>query len=43
MQARFMWQFVRHDIISQQEAEEIYYDQEAKVSVLGMRCPSRVV
>ena len=36
MEIRFMVQFVRHELISQQEADEIYDDQEEKVSVLGM-------
>ena len=36
-QIRFLWQFVRHDLISQQEADEIYYDQDEKVSVIGMK------
>ena len=41
MQIRFLWQFVRHDIISQKEANEIYYDQEENVSVLGMKLVKR--
>ena len=36
MQISFLWKFMRHDIISQQEADEIYYDQEEKVNVLCM-------
>ena len=36
MKISFMVQFVRHELISQQEADEIYDDQEEKVSVLGM-------
>ena len=32
---------MRHDLLSQQEAEEIYSEQEEKVSVLGMKWVSR--
>ena len=41
MQIRFLGQFVRHDLLSQAEADEIYCDQEEKVSVLGMKWVSR--
>ena len=34
MQIRFLWQFVRHELLSQREADEIYFEQEEKVSVL---------
>ena len=41
---------MRHELLSQQEADEIYFDQEEKVSVLGMtfvarnrRMPTRYV
>ena len=41
MQIRFLGHFVRHDLLSQAEADEIYRDQEEKVSVLGMKWVSR--
>ena len=41
MQIRFLGQFVRHDLLSQAEADEIYFEQEEKVSVLGMKWVSR--
>ena len=34
-------QFVRHELISQSEAEEIFQEKEEKVSMLGMRWVSR--
>ena len=41
MQIRFLWQFVRHELISQSEAEDIFQEKEEKVSMLGMRWVSR--
>ena len=41
MQIRFLGQFVRHELISQMEAEEIFQEKEEKVSVLGMKWVSR--
>ena len=41
MQIRFLGQFERHELLSQQEAEEIYFEQEEKVSVLGMKWVAR--
>ena len=41
MQIRVMGQFVRHDLFSQSEADEIYFEQEEKVNVFGMKCVSR--
>ena len=34
-------QFVRHELISQMEAEEIFQENEEKVSMLGMKWASR--
>ena len=41
MQIRFFGKFVRHDLVSQAEADEIYFEQEEKVSALGMKWVSR--
>ena len=41
MQIRFLGQFVRHELISQSEAKEILYENEEKVSMLGMKWVSR--
>ena len=41
MQIRFLGQFVRHELISQSEAEDIFQENEEKVSMLGMRWVSR--
>ena len=35
MQIRFLGQFVRHEMISKMEAEEIFQEQEEKLSMLG--------
>ena len=37
MQIRFLGQFVRHELISQMEAEEIFQEKEEKVTMLGMK------
>ena len=41
LQIRFLGQFVRHELLSQQEADEIYFEQEENVSVLGMKFLAR--
>ena len=41
MQIRFLGQFVRNELISQMEAEEIFQEKEEKLSVLGMKWVSR--
>ena len=41
MQIRFLGQFGRHDLISQMEAEDIFQENEEKVSMLGMKWVSR--
>ena len=41
MQIRFLGQFVRHELISQMEAEEIFQEKEEKVTMLGMKWVSR--
>ena len=41
MQIRFLWQFLRYDLLSQSAADEIYFEQEDEVSVLGMKWVSR--
>ena len=41
MQIRFLGQSVRHDLLSQSEADEIYFEHEEKVNVLGMKWVSR--
>ena len=37
MQIRFLGPFVTHELISKQEADEIFHDQEEKVMVLSMK------
>ena len=32
---------MRHELLSQQEADEIYFEQEEKVSVIGMKWVAR--
>ena len=41
MQIRFLGQFVMNELISQMEAEEIFKENEEKVSMLGMKWMSR--
>ena len=41
MQILFLGQFVRHELLSQSEADGIYFEQEENVSVLGMKCVAR--
>ena len=41
MQIRFLGSFVKHELLSQSEAEEIYHEKEEKVSMLGMRWVSK--
>ena len=41
MQIRFLGPFVKHELISQSEAEKIFHEKEEKVTVLGMRWVSR--
>ena len=41
MQIRFLGQFVKHELISQSEAEEIFHGKEEKMTMLGMRWVSR--
>ena len=41
LQIRFLGQFVRHELISQLEAEEIFQEKEEKVSMLWMKWVSR--
>ena len=37
MQIRFLGQFVRHELLSQSEAEAIFHENEEKVTMLGMK------
>ena len=41
LQIRFLGQFVRNELISQMEAEEIFKEKEEKVSMLRMKWVSR--
>ena len=41
MQIRFLGPFVKHELISQSEAEEIFHEKEEKVAMFGMRWVSR--
>ena len=41
MQIRFFGTFVLHDLLSQADADEIYFEQDENVSVLGMKWVSR--
>ena len=41
MQIRFLGQFVKNELISQMEAEEIFQEKEEKLSALGMKWVSR--
>ena len=41
IQIRFWGQFVRNELISQMEAEEIFQEKEEKLSVLGVKWVSR--
>ena len=41
MQIRFLGEFVRHELISQSEAETIFQENEEKVTMLGMKWVSR--
>ena len=41
MQIRFFGQFVRHELLSQSEAEAVFNEKEEKVTMLGMKWVSR--
>ena len=41
MQIRFLGQFVRHELLSQSEAEAIFHEKQEKVTMLGMKWVSR--
>ena len=41
MQVRFLGPFVKNELISQTEAEEIFHEKEEKVAMSGMRWVSR--
>ena len=41
MQVRFLGQFVRHELISQSEAEDIFQENEEKVSILWINWVSK--
>ena len=41
MQIHFLGQFVRHELLSQSEAEAIFHEKEENVTMLGMKWGSR--